>query len=112
MILLHYLVFILLLQLHAVLAAEDRCRHGRLWEDGLCLEWNPKQTHVIVQLPRSSMTKIEEFVSLYAKYRGQQAPKSIAFYSAFSFFRGAAILQGVAKRAQLGYILFKSGSFC
>jgi len=40
-----------------------------------------------------------EYVALYAKRRGLDATPDMRFYIAFSFFRMAAILQGVKKRA-------------
>lgn len=40
-----------------------------------------------------------EYVALYAKRRGLDGPPDMRFYIAFSFFRMAAILQGVKKRA-------------
>ncbi|MCF6304474.1 MAG: phosphotransferase family protein [Rhodobacteraceae bacterium] len=39
-----------------------------------------------------------EYVALYAKRRGLAQPPDMRFYIAFSFFRMAAILQGVKKR--------------
>jgi aminoglycoside phosphotransferase (APT) family kinase protein len=41
----------------------------------------------------------EEFISAYFARRGIARPQSFGFYVAFAFFRMAAILQGVKKRA-------------
>lgn len=44
----------------------------------------------------------EEYVALYCERMGIEKIENWAFYLAFSFFRLAAIAQGVAKRAQQG----------
>ncbi|XP_038061389.1 acyl-CoA dehydrogenase family member 10-like isoform X2 [Patiria miniata] len=45
---------------------------------------------------------MEEFVSQYCQRRGIPPIQNLDFYMAFSFFRVAAILQGVYKRSQQG----------
>ncbi|GAB1576797.1 phosphotransferase [Bordetella petrii] len=44
----------------------------------------------------------DEFVAAYCRARGMEAPADWDFYLAYSFFRIAAILQGVYARAQAG----------
>ena len=44
----------------------------------------------------------EEYLAMYCQQRGIALPESWSFYIAFSFFRLAAILQGVYKRYQDG----------
>ena len=44
----------------------------------------------------------EEYVARYCERRGIEPPRNWDFYVAFCFFRLAAILQGVWKRAQDG----------
>ncbi|XP_033627558.1 acyl-CoA dehydrogenase family member 10-like [Asterias rubens] len=45
---------------------------------------------------------MDEFVAQYCKQRGIPMVENLDFYMAFSFFRVAAILQGVYKRSQQG----------
>ncbi|XP_022085749.1 acyl-CoA dehydrogenase family member 10-like isoform X2 [Acanthaster planci] len=45
---------------------------------------------------------MEEFVTQYCQRRGIPPIKNLDFYLAFSFFRAAAILQGVYRRSQQG----------
>jgi aminoglycoside phosphotransferase (APT) family kinase protein len=44
----------------------------------------------------------EEFVAAYCKRVGRASVPDMMFFVAFSFFRGAAIAQGIAMRAKLG----------
>ena len=44
----------------------------------------------------------DEYVARYCALRGISSPKNWAFYMVFSFFRLAAILEGVLHRAQSG----------
>jgi aminoglycoside phosphotransferase (APT) family kinase protein len=44
----------------------------------------------------------EEFVAAYCKRTGRASVPDLMFFIAFSFFRGAAISQGIAMRAKLG----------
>jgi aminoglycoside phosphotransferase (APT) family kinase protein len=44
----------------------------------------------------------EEFVAAYCKRAGRASVPDLMFFVAFSFFRGAAIAQGIAMRAKLG----------
>lgn len=44
----------------------------------------------------------DEYLALYCQHRGIESPANWSFYIAFSFFRLAAILQGVYKRYQDG----------
>src|SRR5258708_5165741 len=44
----------------------------------------------------------EEFVVAYCKRAGRPSVPNLMFFVAFSFFRGAAIAQGIAMRAKLG----------
>ena len=44
----------------------------------------------------------EEFVATYCKRVGRARVPDLTFFVAFSFFRGAAIAQGIAMRAKLG----------
>ena len=43
-----------------------------------------------------------EYVRRYCERRGIDAIPDLEFYLAFSFFRLAAIMQGIVKRAQIG----------
>lgn len=44
----------------------------------------------------------EEFVAAYCRRVGRATAPDLMFFVAFSFFRGAAIVQGIAMRAKLG----------
>ncbi len=44
----------------------------------------------------------EEFVAAYCRRAGRASVPDLMFFVAFSFFRGAAISQGIAMRAKLG----------
>jgi aminoglycoside phosphotransferase (APT) family kinase protein len=44
----------------------------------------------------------EEFVAAYCRRAGRASVPDLMFFVAFSFFRGAAIAQGIAMRAKLG----------
>ncbi|MCD0505700.1 phosphotransferase family protein, partial [Bordetella petrii] len=55
-----------------------------------------------LDLPALGIPDETGFVAAYCRERGMQAPANWDFYLAYSFFRIAAILQGVYARAQAG----------
>jgi aminoglycoside phosphotransferase (APT) family kinase protein len=53
-------------------------------------------------LPQLGIPTEKEYVADYCRRTGRDALPDVRFYTAFSFFRLAAILQGIAKRAADG----------
>lgn len=53
-------------------------------------------------LPQLGIPTEKEYVADYCRRTGRDALPDVTFYTAFSFFRLAAILQGIAKRAADG----------
>jgi aminoglycoside phosphotransferase (APT) family kinase protein len=52
--------------------------------------------------PKYGIPSEEEFVAAYCRRVGRANVPDLMFFVAFSFFRGAAIAQGIAMRAKLG----------
>ena len=55
-----------------------------------------------LDLPAYGIPTEEEFVAAYCRRVGRAGVPDLMFFVAFSFFRGAAISQGIAMRAKLG----------
>ena len=55
-----------------------------------------------IDLPAYGIPSEEEFVATYCRRVGRAGVPDLMFFVAFSFFRGAAISQGIAMRAKLG----------
>ena len=55
-----------------------------------------------IDLKAMGIPSEEEFVAAYCKRVGRASVPDLMFFVAFSFFRGAAISQGIAMRAKLG----------
>ena len=55
-----------------------------------------------IDLPATGIPSEEEFVAAYCRRVGRAGVPDLMFFVAFSFFRGAAISQGIAMRAKLG----------
>ena len=69
-----------------------------------CMQWRLQNTDVIPglgELDRKALglPSEEEYIEMYCQYRGINKVVNWRFYLIFSFFRFAAILQGVMKRA-------------
>jgi aminoglycoside phosphotransferase (APT) family kinase protein len=55
-----------------------------------------------MDLKAAGIPSEEEFVAAYCRRVGRTGVPDLMFFVAFSFFRGAAISQGIAMRAKLG----------
>jgi len=55
-----------------------------------------------MDLKAAGIPSEEEFVAAYSRRAGRTNVPDLMFFVAFSFFRGAAIAQGIAMRAKLG----------
>jgi aminoglycoside phosphotransferase (APT) family kinase protein len=55
-----------------------------------------------IDLPATGIPSEEEFLAAYCQRVGRAGVPDLMFFVAFSFFRGAAISQGIAMRAKLG----------
>jgi aminoglycoside phosphotransferase (APT) family kinase protein len=55
-----------------------------------------------IELRSPGIPSEEEFVASYCKRVGRRAVPDLMFFVAFSFFRAAAIAQGIAMRAKIG----------
>ena len=72
-----------------------------------CMQLRMKETDFIPGLGTKNRSELglpteQEYIELYCKHRSISGIKNWSYYLAFSFFRFAAILQGVKKRAVIG----------